>query len=313
MAQHDMVVDNSTGLNVRIDINNALAALQSCSSGAVAPSTNVVAGQLWYNTSTQVLAVRNAANSAWVDIATGVASVYLALTGGTLTGDLTVSKASPGIILAKPVHGTPAYIKGMTGAFDRWSMRLGNDTAEGGAGSNTGSDFELRRFNDAGTYQDSPIFVNRATGAVTANLAMPAVHATSNTATTNLTSGAYTKVLLGTITPTVSIGGWTLSGNSLIVPRTGIYRVGASLLINTPASTGAFMVAVGVNSVTVPIMQARTWNAVANNVAHTLNCQRLVALTAGDQLNLLGFSSVASATVSNAATDTWLDANMVSV
>ena len=40
MAQHDYVIDNSTGANVRADINNALLAISSNNSGSSAPSTN---------------------------------------------------------------------------------------------------------------------------------------------------------------------------------------------------------------------------------------------------------------------------------
>ena len=45
----------------------------------------------------------------------------------------------------------------------RWALTK-NDTAEGGA--NAGSDFELRRYTDAGAYVDSPIWVTRSNGNV---------------------------------------------------------------------------------------------------------------------------------------------------
>jgi hypothetical protein len=64
MAQHDQVIDNGPGLAVRTDINAAIAALFSSSSGTVEPTVKV-AGQLWYNTSTGRMQVRNAANTAW--------------------------------------------------------------------------------------------------------------------------------------------------------------------------------------------------------------------------------------------------------
>ena len=40
MSQNDMTVDNSTGANVRADINSALQALATNSSGSSAHSTN---------------------------------------------------------------------------------------------------------------------------------------------------------------------------------------------------------------------------------------------------------------------------------
>lgn len=66
MSQHDMTVDNGSGLGVRTDINNGLQALASLSSGASAPSPSFPC-QLWADTGTSRLKRRNAANSAWVD------------------------------------------------------------------------------------------------------------------------------------------------------------------------------------------------------------------------------------------------------
>ncbi len=67
MAQHDMVIDNQSGLNFRTDLNNALAALVSSSSGNSEPSTTY-AYQYWIDTSGAfgVLKIRNAANSGWI-------------------------------------------------------------------------------------------------------------------------------------------------------------------------------------------------------------------------------------------------------
>lgn len=78
MAQHDQVIDNGPGLAVRTDINAALAALFSSSSGTVEPAVRV-AGQLWFNTTTGQLQLRNAANTAWTSLT------------GTLGGTVTVT------------------------------------------------------------------------------------------------------------------------------------------------------------------------------------------------------------------------------
>jgi hypothetical protein len=66
MSQHDFTVDNGAGVAVRADINLALKALASQSSGASAPSPTFPA-QVWADTGTGRLKQRNAANSAWVD------------------------------------------------------------------------------------------------------------------------------------------------------------------------------------------------------------------------------------------------------
>ncbi len=66
MSQHDMDVANGAGVVVRADINAALQALASLSSGSSAPSPSFPC-QLWADTGTSRLKRRNAANSAWVD------------------------------------------------------------------------------------------------------------------------------------------------------------------------------------------------------------------------------------------------------
>ena len=67
MAQHDYVIDNSTGANVRADINSALLAISSNNSGSSAPSTTY-ALQSFANTSDSMLQLRNAANNAFVNL-----------------------------------------------------------------------------------------------------------------------------------------------------------------------------------------------------------------------------------------------------
>ena len=67
MAQHDMVIANDSGANVRADLNNALAALVSMNSGATAPST-VYAGMLWYDTTLEILKVRDSGDTEWIPV-----------------------------------------------------------------------------------------------------------------------------------------------------------------------------------------------------------------------------------------------------
>ena len=75
MAQADQTVQNATFPTVRADINNNLAALFTDSSGATAPSVTV-AFQDWIDTSgaDAVWKKRNAANNAWLTVATFLGS-----------------------------------------------------------------------------------------------------------------------------------------------------------------------------------------------------------------------------------------------
>ena len=67
MATHDYVIDNSTGANVRADLNLVLQAILSNNSSSSAPSTTA-AYMWWADTTNGVLKIRNSANNAWVEL-----------------------------------------------------------------------------------------------------------------------------------------------------------------------------------------------------------------------------------------------------
>src|SRR5210317_361344 len=90
MAQHDYNIENQSGADFRADLNNALLAIATVNSGATEP-TNTFAHQLWVDTSSSVLKIRNAADNAW--ITTGVSitasNTFTGNVTGNVTGDLT--------------------------------------------------------------------------------------------------------------------------------------------------------------------------------------------------------------------------------
>lgn len=67
MSQHDFNIANQGFPSFRTDLNNALVALATTSSGTAEPATTY-ANQLWYETDTNILHIRNEANSAWLDL-----------------------------------------------------------------------------------------------------------------------------------------------------------------------------------------------------------------------------------------------------
>lgn len=69
MSQHDYSIANQGFPAFRSDLNDALAAIASSSSGASAPTTTY-ANQLWMDTTNHVLKVRNEDNDAWISLAT---------------------------------------------------------------------------------------------------------------------------------------------------------------------------------------------------------------------------------------------------
>jgi len=67
MSQHDFNIANQLFPATRADLNDSLVALASNSSGATAPATTY-ANQWWYETDTNILKIRNEANTGWVDV-----------------------------------------------------------------------------------------------------------------------------------------------------------------------------------------------------------------------------------------------------
>ena len=94
MSQHDFSIANQTASNARSDINNGLQALASNNSGASVPSTTY-ANMFWYDTTNNILKMRNESNSSWIDVvyinqSTGVTSILdntnLVTSGGATAG-----------------------------------------------------------------------------------------------------------------------------------------------------------------------------------------------------------------------------------
>jgi hypothetical protein len=100
-------------------------------------------------------------------VAAGAASTTrLPLSGGTLTGNLVVSKSNPAIDLRKQVVGEDALVRGYSGSTLRWAMNFAAAGAEGGA--NAGADFSLKHYADDGTTLVGTAFsISRATGKMT--------------------------------------------------------------------------------------------------------------------------------------------------
>ena len=108
MSQHDLVIDNNTGLNVRLDINDALEALGTNNSGDTEPST-MYPFQFWMDTTTDILKLRNEANSAWIELGSVLAPNFGALlkSGGTMTGNLLFDDGTTLATLPAAFDGDP--------------------------------------------------------------------------------------------------------------------------------------------------------------------------------------------------------------
>ena len=84
--------------------------------------------------------------------------------GGTITGDVNLSKANPAFVFRRSAAGQSTAIWSSVGAAARWLLNFGNATAESGA--NAGSDLVLSRYADAGTLIGNIFTITRSTGVV---------------------------------------------------------------------------------------------------------------------------------------------------
>lgn len=115
MSQNDFSLNNADGATFRADVNAALQALATLSSGASAPSTTYPY-MLWADTTNDLLKQRNAANSAWITKGT-LSAEY----GGLPASGISYAPGSPALLnatnvqeaidelmaLSGPVSGTP--------------------------------------------------------------------------------------------------------------------------------------------------------------------------------------------------------------
>ena len=69
MSQHDLTIANQGFPAFRSDLNDALQALGSLQSGTSAPSPTF-ANQMWYDTTNNIVKIRNEDNDAWISVLT---------------------------------------------------------------------------------------------------------------------------------------------------------------------------------------------------------------------------------------------------
>lgn len=87
MSQNDFVIANAAGAAVRSDMNSAFQALASLSGGTSAPGT-IYANQLWFDTTNDLLKIRDEANTSWVTIASLVGTTWTPYIAGTAQGNM---------------------------------------------------------------------------------------------------------------------------------------------------------------------------------------------------------------------------------
>ena len=84
--------------------------------------------------------------------------------GGTVTGDIVLSKASPAFTFRRSAAGQNVSLSSQVGTSTRWVLLYGNANAESGA--NAGSNITLSRYADGGTLIGNIFTITRSTGVV---------------------------------------------------------------------------------------------------------------------------------------------------
>ena len=131
----------------------------------------------------------------WPISVTGHAALDLPLAGGTLTGNVTMSKAAPTLLLSAAAAGQQVSIGLQTNGSYRWLINK-SSTAE--SGGNLGSNFSIFRYTDAGAFVDTPFGIDRSTGQLSAPMGFGTllIKPVSGSLAFNLDSGAGTNTVL---------------------------------------------------------------------------------------------------------------------
>lgn len=158
----ELVIDQTTN-GGHIAFNSYLASGPTWRYRADGP-----AGLIWLDNtgSLQFLTMPSGtAGSAWSG--TPAAQLQLASTGNLtlIDGDFVISRSNSGANLWLQKSGNTAnQIIGCTGSSPRWAIYPGDSTPE--TGSNSGSDFFIYRYSDAGTSIDAPFWIQRSSGII---------------------------------------------------------------------------------------------------------------------------------------------------
>jgi hypothetical protein len=157
---------------------------------------------------------------AWV----GLDTHYVLKSGDVMTGNLQLSGADPVLSLNKQASTHTAVLGGAMAGKPRWTVQLGNATAE--AGSNAGSDFSVDRYDDAGaTRLGTPIAIERATGKMTIAGDMAVTGASSFTGNMTLTGNFGVSGNL-TVPGTLTCGPIVSSGTSRFIDHVLVQGTG---------------------------------------------------------------------------------------
>jgi hypothetical protein len=216
----------------------------------------------------------------------------LTFTGKTITGG---SYASVTAFNMAAASGTTKYLEWYNNsAALRWQL---GKTATTESGSNVGSDLAVNRYDDAGSYLDTPFYIERANGYV---------HANVFTTPGSTTAGANLKLPHGTA-PTSPVNGdiWTTSAGWFVringATKTAAFLEGAVFTgkVTTPASTtgSAGLYLPHGTAPTLPF-NGDVWTTSAGGLAARINGINYSWMTVEGNQTLTGIKTLPAATTS---------------
>jgi hypothetical protein len=243
-----------------------------------------------------------AASKGYVDAQTApiaaAAANKVAKAGDTMSGDLTISKSWPLLVLDR-ADGVGAYVYGRKAGSLRWALQLGTNEAETGA--NVGSNLSIVRCDDTGTPIDQCFIVNRKTGIITANSLVS--YAEAQALTVAQQEQARKNVFAAPF-DALAYNGMQINGAMEVSQENGTTFVGASVgqaidgwYAYRPAGAGVFSCGqfqMGVFGRTLPtfLLQANTAQAIPVNDAALM-----YQLIEGKRVARLAWGSTAAAPV----------------
>ena len=128
-------------------------------------------------------------------------------------------------------NGVSRILSFRTDDVQRWALRV--DGVE--SGSNSGADFQLRRYNDAGTFIDHPISINRSTGNITTSQNLNGATATEMGYLSGVTSSIQTQ--LNAKQDTITGAATTITTANLTASRALVSNGGGKVDVSAVTTT----------------------------------------------------------------------------
>lgn len=154
-------VQNTNNIANAVTAQTALANTVTTASAAAATSANSALIQA--NASNAARIAAEAARDAAESIVTGDLTANVITTALTYTPANRAGDAFSGPVAINGAAGTNRPLRFTTGGTYRWNIIADNEPE---IGTDAGSNFAIGRFNDAGTFVDTPFSINRQSGEV---------------------------------------------------------------------------------------------------------------------------------------------------